>query len=248
MKYNSRMLPAICLCVLILSGCGTSGKDLGQIATAAGAVLGQPGSTLGSNEIARGLREALSKSSGIVVNQVGRSGGYLNDAAIKVPLPTALVKARDIGKRVGMDNFFVDLESRINRAAEVAAPKARGIFLSAIQQMTITDAKTILNGPDDAATRFFERSTSGQLKSAMRPIIDDSLAQVGAVTTFNNLLTAYRRIPLAPEVDADLTEHVLEEGMEGLFFYIAKEEQAIRRNPLKRTSELLQRVFGAAGT
>ncbi len=247
MKLKFNMLAALVFCAAGLAGCGTSGKDLGQIATAAGAVLGQPGSALGSDEIARGLREALSKSSDIVVNQVGRSGGYLNDPSIKVPLPTALVRARDIGKRVGMDNFFVDLESRINRAAEVAAPKARGIFLSAIRQMTINDAKTILNGPDDAATQFFERSTSGQLKNAMRPIVDDSLAQVGAVTTFNNLLTAYRRIPLAPEVDADLTEHVLEEGMEGLFFYIAKEEQAIRSNPLKRTSELLQRVFGGAG-
>lgn len=245
-KLNTRL--AVILSVFTLAGCGTSGKDLGQIATAAGAVLAQSGSALGGDEIARGLREALSKGSEIVVSQVGQSGGYLNDPAIKVPLPNALVKARSIGKRVGMDNFFVDLESRINRAAEVAAPKARSIFLSAIQQMTITDAKQILDGPDDAATRFFERTTSGRLKNAMRPIIDDSLAQVGAVTTFNNLLTAYRQIPLAPAVDADLTEHVLEEGMEGLFYYIAEEEQAIRRNPVKRTSELLRRVFGSTGS
>ena len=68
---------------------------------------------------------------------------------------------------------------------------------------------------------------------------------MGAVREFNNLLTAYRRIPLAPEVNADITEHVLAAGLTGIFFYVAKEEKAIRDNPLKRTTELLQRVFGS---
>jgi len=33
--------------------------------------------------------------------------------------------------------------------------------------------------------------------------------------------------------------------MDGIFYYIAKEEAAIRQNPVKRTTELLKRVFGA---
>lgn len=233
---------------LSLAACGSSGKDLGQLAGVAGAVLGQSGAGLGSGEIARGLKEALSKSSQIVVSQVGKPGGYLNDPAIHVPLPNALVSAKKIGQRVGMDGFFNDLEGRLNKAAELAAPKAQSIFLGAIQQMTFNDATQILNGPDDAATQFFQRSTSDQLRSAMRPLVDESLAQVGAVNSFNNLLKTYQRIPLAPKVEADLTTHVLNEGMKGLFYYIAKEEQAIRNNPLKRTSALLQKVFGAAGS
>ena len=48
---------------LSLAACGSSGKDLGQLAGVAGAVLGQSGAGLGSGEIARGLKEALSKSS-----------------------------------------------------------------------------------------------------------------------------------------------------------------------------------------
>ena len=76
-------------------------------------------------------------------------------------------------------------------------------------------------------------------------LIDDSLNQVGAIRTFNNLLASYQRIPLAPKVDADITEHVLAEGLSGIFYYVAREEKAIRDNPLKRTTELLQRVFGS---
>ena len=81
----------------------------------------------------------------------------------------------------------------------------------------------------------------------MRPIIDNSLAQVGAVRGFNQLLTSYRQIPFAPPIEANLTDHVLEKGMSGIWYYIAQEEQAIRENPVKRTTELLRRVFGSVG-
>jgi hypothetical protein len=47
-----------------------------------------------------------------------------------------------------------------------------------------------------------------------------------------------------PDVKADLTTYVVEKGMDGIFHYIAVEEAAIRQNPAKRTTELLQRVFG----
>lgn len=230
---------------LLASSCGTTGGGLGALADVAGTVLGQSGTSLTQGEISLGLKEALSKGSEIVVRQVGQPGGYGEDSDIRIPLPNQLVRAREIAGAVGLDEFFDDLETRMNRAAEVAAPKARSIFLGAIQEMTLSDASGILRGPDDAATRFFERTTSPQLRSAMRPLIDQSLAQVGAVNSLNQMLTAYRKIPLAPNIDADLTSHVLDGGLEGMFFYIAKEEKAIRDNPLKRSSELLRRVFGS---
>jgi hypothetical protein len=55
----------------------------------------------------------------------------------------------------------------------------------------------------------------------------------------------YRTIPFVPDVKADLTTYVVEKGMDGIFYYMAKEEAAIRQNPAKRTTELLQKVFGA---
>ena len=55
----------------------------------------------------------------------------------------------------------------------------------------------------------------------------------------------YSSIPFAPDVKADLTTYVVEKGIEGIFHYIAIEEAAIRENPAKRTTELLQKVFGA---
>ncbi|MDH3393507.1 MAG: DUF4197 domain-containing protein [Desulfobulbaceae bacterium] len=33
--------------------------------------------------------------------------------------------------------------------------------------------------------------------------------------------------------------------MDGIFYYVAKEEAAIRENPVRQTTDLLKRVFGA---
>ena len=243
-----RNLRYTCMAVLALitiTGCAASDKDLQNVATAAGVLLGGNTGQLSADEISRGLKQALSKSSEIVVNQVGKQNGYSADPQIRVPLPSDLLRAKNFASKIGLDGVFNDLELKLNRAAESAAPKARSIFLRSIQQMTLEDANGILRGPDDAATQFFQNKTSNQLRTAMRPIIDDSLNQVGAVRAFNDLLTRYRRIPLAPEVNANITEHVLNRGLAGIFYYVAEEEKAIRENPLKRTTELLQRVFGA---
>jgi hypothetical protein len=229
----------------MLSGCANSDKVLEGLEQVAGQIASEGGGgELSINEISRGLKEALSIGSRQVVQQLGQANGFNNDPVIRIPLPTALDRARDVAARVGLADGFNSLETRLNRAAEIATPKARSLFINAIQQMTLADAKGILSGPDDAATQFFRRTMGPQLATAMTPIVDDSLGQVGAVRAFNSLLQQYRQIPLAPPVEADLTDHVVTLGMDGIFHYIAEEEKAIRNDPVRRTTELLRRVFG----
>ena len=103
----------------------------------------------------------------------------------------------------------------------------------------------IYNGPPDAATRYFQERMSAPLAEEMRPLVAESLAEVGAVQSYDAVMSRYQSLPLVPDVKADLTGHVVDKGMEGIFHYLAREEAAIRQNPAKRTTELLQQVFGA---
>ena len=103
----------------------------------------------------------------------------------------------------------------------------------------------ILEGPDDAATRYFQVKMSGPLAEEMRPIVDSSLAEVGAIQAYEDTMGQYQKIPLVPDVKADLTGHVVDKGLDGIFHYVAKEEAAIRNNPAKRTTDLLKRVFAS---
>ncbi len=240
-----RRLCAIITSIVLLTGCANT-SVLEGLEQVAGQVLSESsGSGLSVTEISQGLKEALTIGSQQVVGQLGRTDGFNNDPIAHIPLPNALKSARDVASKVGLAGGFDSLETRLNRAAELATPKAQALFLEAIQQMTLEDAKGILTGPDDSATQFFRGAMGSRLSAAMKPIVDDSLAQVGAVNMFNNLLTSYRRIPLAPPVEADLTQHVVDLGMDGIFHYIAVEEKAIRDNPVKRTSEILRRVFSS---
>jgi len=111
--------------------------------------------------------------------------------------------------------------------------------------MSFEDVKKIYKGPEDAATQYFRRKMSPSLAKEMKPVVTNSLSEVGAVQAYDNVMKQYRSVPFVPDVKANLTDYVVEKGMDGIFYYMAKEEAAIRANPAKRTTELLKRVFGA---
>jgi len=214
------------------------GRDLLGGAAQSGAV-----GELTSTEIAAGLKQALEVGTENVVAQLGQPGGFDADPKIRIPLPESLANVQRTLDRVGMSAMLDDLEARLNEAAEVATPKARDLFLQAIADMTLEDAKAIYSGPDDAATRYFQGKMSPPLAEAMSPIVQTSLAQVGAVKTYDDVMGRYRAIPFVPDAKADLTTYVVEKGMDGIFFYLAQQEAAIRQDPAKRTTELLRKVF-----
>lgn len=148
-------------------------------------------------------------------------------------------------KPLGMSSLLDDLELKLNRAAEQATSKAKEQFWSSTEQMTMDDVMRIYNGPQDAATRYFQCKMSKPLGESMRPIVGQALAQAGAVQAYDKVMGQYRAIPVVPDVKAALSGYVVDQGMNGIFHYLAQEEAAIRQNPTKRTTELLRTVFGS---
>jgi hypothetical protein len=205
---------------------------------------GIPGSGSGSaslsdGEIVLGLREALRVGTERVVGKVGALDGFNNDPRIHIPLTDSLRTVQTTLARVGLSSMVDDLELRLNRAAEAAAPEAQALFWNAIETMTWDDVRQLLDGPDDAANPYLERTMSSPLVERMTPIVDASLAEVGAIRAYDSAIARYRSFPLVPDVKADLTQHVLERALHGLFLYLAEEEAAILHDPAKRTTELL---------
>jgi hypothetical protein len=201
---------------------------------------------LTDGEIAEGLREALRVGTQRVVAQVGQFDGFNLDRQIHIPLPGVLTDVQDALKAVGMSAMADDLELRLNRAAEKAAPEAEALFVDAISAMTLEDAQRIYEGPDDAATKYFRRTMSPRLTRRMRPVIQDTLSSVGAFQAYDEMMGQYTALPFVPDVQADITDYTVDKALDGIFYYVAKEEAAIRRNPAKRTTEILKRVFGAS--
>ncbi|BBO80744.1 hypothetical protein DSCO28_13100 [Desulfosarcina ovata subsp. sediminis] len=208
-------------------------------------IAGKDGTSALSNEdIAAGLKEALHIGTENVVAQLGKTDGFNADSAIHIPLPETFDTIRSALATVGMSETLDDLELKLNRAAELATPKAKSLFWDTISAMTFQDVKNIYNGADDAATRYFESKMTPALTQEMQPIVSDSLSQVGAIQTYDQIMGKYSSLPFVPDVKADLTTHVIEKGLDGIFYYVAKEEAAIREDPVRQTTDLLKRVFG----
>ena len=217
-------------------------RNLKQSSTAA-----QPSSTVLSNgDIASGLRKALRVGTERVVGQLGSNDGFNADPEVHIPLPDTLAKVKSVLGKVGMAGFANDLELRLNRAAETEAPEAKAVFWQAIQDLSLDEVRRIYEGPKDAATEYFRSKMSAPLADRMKPIVETSLSEVGAVQSYDRMIGQYKSLPLVPDVKSNLTQHVLKLALDGMFLYLAREEAAIRENPVKRTTALLQKVFDAS--
>jgi len=132
----------------------------------------------------------------------------------------------------------------MNRAAEKAAPAARDIFVTAIQEMSFDDARRILSGGDTAATDYFKAKTSDRLTTSFRPIVEKSMKETGVTKNYDDLVGRYKTVPFASSVSFDVNDYVVEEALDGLFYMVAQEEKRIRTNPAARVTDLLKDVFG----
>lgn len=203
--------------------------------------------SLDDNTIIKGLKEALATGTERAVNQVGRTDGYFGRELIKILLPEKFQQAADILRKVGYQQQLDEFVLSMNRAAEKAAPKAAPFFGNAIRQMTVEDARKILNGGDKAATDFFEKQTRSQLFEAFKPNVAKSMDQAGTARLYKEIMGRYEHIPLTSLVPApslDLDTYITNKALDGLFVMVGEEEKKIRTNPAARTTDLLRTVFG----
>ena len=210
---------------------------------AAKAVTGEK--SLSNDEIAEGLKEALTKGISKGSDLVSQVDGYFKNPEIKIPFPPEVKKVDERLRKMGMGKEVDKFVLTLNRGAEDAAKEAKPIFITAIKAMTFQDAVSILKGADNAATSFLKRTTSPQLKEKFKPVIQNSLNKVNATRYYKDLVSEYNKIPLVTKVDPNLDDYATDRAIEGLFVMIAKEEKNIRQDPLARTSDLLKKVFGA---
>ncbi|EAU53881.1 DUF4197 domain-containing protein [Mariprofundus ferrooxydans] len=220
---------------------GSMLEQMGAKQTAAPAAA----SALSNSDVVAGLKDALRVGSERVVAQLGKTDGFNSDPKIHIPLPESMQQVKSALSAVGMGAMMDDLELKLNRAAEAATPKAKRLFGDAIRSMSFADARAILNGPDDAATQYFKNKMSKPLADEMRPIVEKAMSRTGAVQAYDSVMGEYKTLPFMPDVKANLTQHVVDGGLKGIFIYMASEEAAIRHHPVERTTAILKKVFAS---
>jgi len=208
-----------------------------------GAGLGEK-SASGNDQIIAGLKEALSIGTANAVAATSKTDGYFGNQAIKILMPEKIRKVGDLLGKVGYQKEVDEFVLSMNRAAEKAAPRAKSIFVDAVRQMTVEDARKILDGGDTAATDYFKAKTSGKLYEAFQPIVSSSMNEVGTTRSYKEMMGKYTSMPFASAESLDLDRYVTNKSLDGLFYLVGQEEIKIRKDPAARVTDLLKTVFG----
>lgn len=233
----------IAIPLALLAGCQFDQAAL-ERAMGAAQQVAAAGTQTREATIAAGLKEALSIGSERAATTLSASGGYARNPLLKITLPETAQPVATTLRKVGMGSYVDRVEADMNRAAELAAAKAVPVFKGAVADMTLADVMGIFNGGDNAATTYFRGKTEGALRAQFSPIIRQSLQQTGYYDSYKAMLDVYAKLPLVNKPSLDLEQHILDRSLDGLFVKLAEEEGAIRRDPAKRTTELLRQVFG----
>lgn len=201
---------------------------------------------LNSDMAASGLREALVAGTDTAVTSLGKPDGYLLDKEVRIEVPGDLRSVAKVMRGLGQGALVDEFETSMNRAAESAVPTAKHAFIAAIKEMHFKDVWNVLTGGEHAATDYLREHAGPKLTDAFRPIVKEKLDEVGATRDFDALVDRIAALPFGGGKPVfELDAYVTERALDGLFLKVEREEEAIRKNPIKRGTALLRKVFGS---
>jgi hypothetical protein len=204
-------------------------------------------SGLSQAEITAGLKEALSVGVERAISLLGQNGGFLNDATVRIPMPDSLQMLERGLRAAGQDAIADEFVATMNHAAERAVPETTAIFVETIKTMSVADARDVLNGPDDAATRYFREHNQERLSAAILPVVQDATEKTRVTSAYKQLVGGMGFLNQFGNQDSlDLDSYVTRKTLDGLFVKLADEERLIRENPVARSTDLLKKVFGSS--
>jgi len=232
------------LFVLLITSLLSSCDILQGILNTASDTMNDSESGLSISEMVEGLKSSLTVGTENSVNLLGKDGGFLNDKTVRIPFPQEIIKVKETLEKAGLSNLVEKFEEELNKGASHAVNDALPIFKKAITDMSIADAKNILLGENDAATKYFKTKTTSGLYNAFKPKVTDVLDKFGVNKAYTTMMTAYNKIPLVSKQNTDLPDYVTNKAMDGLFLKITKEEAKIRGDLGARVNSILTKVFG----
>ena len=210
-----------------------------------------------SDELAIALREALAVSAERALAELGQKGGFSNSDLFRVPLPKSVESFRKPLALVGQDYRLDDFQATMNRAAEEGVAASPAIVKKAIQGLTMDDLNKLWKGKDDAITRYLEKNSREELSEKMLPLIAAATDSTGATRRYKKmedalpaasggLFSKLQSLTGRGDKDSfDLDQYVNEQALNSLFDAMALQEQAIREDPLARSTDLLKQLFGS---
>lgn len=222
----------------LTAGCSSAALD--DLLEAAGGGT----APLDRQTVVAGLREALEVGADRTIERTALIDGFLANELIRIAIPDELEAMTRTLRKLGLGRQVDELEVTMNRAAEEAAGEAREVLWHEIRSLGFPDALAILDGGDTAATDLLRDRTTDEIRERFGPIVVEKMEAVGLARLYSELAGRYNRLPFVSQPTIDLHGYVTDQALAGLFTVLGEEETKIRKDPVARTTALLERVFG----
>ncbi len=197
----------------------------------------------GGIDLAEGIRSTLGEGASYAVKNLGRYDGFMADPDVHIPLPEKLEKARSLMAKFGLSAKLDDLEMQINRLAEEATADIGPRLGTAINQLEVTDAREILTGSDDAATRYLQSKAGPDINVDIKKFVTANMPESPAQKSLDLINETLRKLPMGSDMQLDLPGYIADGAEAGIFKYIADKEMDIRKNPARAASDLVKHLF-----
>ncbi len=247
---NLLVLPALALAL----SCQAQVNIPSSLTKAAAGLLPKSATTLTEAEVAEGLKEALVQGVKSGADGLGAAGGFLKSEVYRLALPPevadleAKIQSNPL-LRAALKPQLDELKVKLNEGAERAAAKSFPIFKQAVVGMSVRDAMGILRGGSGSATRYLRTETETSLQQAFRPAVQSAHDEVEIAKYWEPVAKAInqnkRLLGRSEDIQTDLVTYVNQKATDALFREIAREEDLIRQDPLRRTTDLLKKVFAS---
>jgi len=198
-----------------------------------------------NQDAVQALKDALVQGSNKAVAQLSAPNGFLGNPQVKIPLPDSIRRVESGLRMLGMGRQADELVASMNRAAEMAVREATPLLVGSVKSMSVSDAKGILTGPDDAATQYFRRTTSDALTQRFLPIVKEMTAKVQLAQQYNSLAGQAAQLGLISKEDSNIDVYVTHKALDGLYLVIAEQERSIRRDPMGAATSIAKKVFSS---
>lgn len=200
----------------------------------------------GLNEVdaAAGVRAALERGALAAVSLLGKTDGFLGNPLVRISLPGFLKDAAKLLRATGQGRKLDELVTAMNRAAEMAVPMAKPLFVSTVKAMSVEDALKVVRGGSTSVTDYFAGKTRQPLGEEFLPIVTQATRKVSLAARYNAVAGKAQSLGLLRGDEANVEQYVTARALDGLFLMIAEEEKKIRADPVKTGSAILRKVFG----
>ena len=199
---------------------------------------------LSEGDAAAGVRVALERGALAAVALLGRTDGFLGNPQVRIPLPGFLKDAAKLLRATGQGRKLDELVTAMNRAAELAVPVARPLFVSTVKAMSVEDALKVVRGGTTSLTDYFAGKTRAPLNEQFLPIVTQATEKVSLATRYNAVAGKAQSLGLLKGDESNVQQYVTSRALDGLFLMIGEEEKKIRADPVKTGSAILKKVFG----